>query len=868
MKNSYLKSVEDVLKETDSSVSGLSTLEAKRRLKENGKNILPKKKRDSILKIFFKEFASPIEMILVITVIISFLVGEMVDACVILFIILIDVGMGTYQENKALKSAEALSNMLKTKSKVLRDNDEVMLNSEELVVGDIILLESGSKITADARIIEATNLQVDESVLTGESLTVVKTSDTLTKEAILAERKNMLHSGCSVITGRCKAVIVSTGINTEIGKIAETVSETEEEKTPLTIRMDKFTKQISVLIIIIAIISGVVLYINGYKPDAIFLSVVALAVSAMPEGLPLALTMALTIGSNRMSKKNVIVKNLNSVEALGSCTVIASDKTGTLTVNEQTARKIVLKDGTSFDVTGTGYNNDGQVVINDESYLDKVTTLVNLGAINNEADFEIEDGEREYFGDSIDIAFLVLGEKLNRDLDLETIKMIPYESEKQYSAVFYERDGELRCTVKGSLEKVMGFSEYSEEFIKQNELLSSEGYRVIALCDGAVSNTEESSINNLEFIGMVAFIDPIRVEAKTSIEECHRAGIKVVMITGDHPLTALSIAKDLGLATNNSEVATGVQVEEAYNKGVEYFDNFVKDKSVFSRVTPIDKLHIVESFKRMGEFVAVTGDGVNDAPAIKCANIGIAMGSGTDVAKDTADMIIIDDNFKSIVAGIKEGRIAYANIRKIVLFLLSCGMSEVLFYLFSVGFGYELPLLAIQLLWVNIVTDGIQDIALSFETSSTDVMAEKPRSTNESLFNMDLMREVGIFGLTISFMIFITWKFLMDNNYDLLIARSIVLLLMVFIQNIHVLNCRSEKNSIFKTSLRSNPLVIFTIIGSIILQLIVSNTPVLANFLNVSVLPFNTILFTFIGSLFIVLVAEIYKVIYRKTSKN
>ena len=339
------------------------------------------------------------------------------------------------------------------------------------------------------------------------------------------------------------------------------------------------------------------LYLNNYEPKAIFLSFVALAVSAMPEGLPLALTMALTIGSNRMSKKNVIVKNLNSVEALGSCTVIASDKTGTLTVNEQTARKIVLKDGTSFDVTGTGYNNDGQVVIDKPEYLDKVTTLVNLGAINNEADFEIEDGERDYFGDSIDIAFLVLGEKLNRDLDLETIKMIPYESEKQYSAVFYERDEELRCTVKGSLEKVMGFSEYSEEYIRQNEKLSSEGYRVIALCDGKVNGTEESDITNLEFIGMVAFIDPIRVEAKTSIEECHRAGIKVVMITGDHPLTALSIAKDLGLATNDLEVATGVQVEEAYNKGSEYFDNFVKDKSVFSRVTPIDKLHIVESFK-------------------------------------------------------------------------------------------------------------------------------------------------------------------------------------------------------------------------------------------------------------------------------
>ena len=452
-------------------------------------------------------------------------------------------------------------------------------------------------------------------------------------------------------------------------------------------------------------------------------------------------------------------------------------------------------------------------------------------------------------------------------IKLEKQELIPYESEKQYSAVFYKKDGKLRCTVKGSLEKVMEFSSKKKEYIKQNEELSKYGYRVIAICDGVVKDTNEANIKDLDFLGMVAFIDPIREEVVDSINECNKAGIKVVMITGDHPLTALSISKELGLAKSVDDVVTGKEVEEAYQKGKKHFDKLVKSKRVFSRVTPTDKLHIVEAFKRMGEFVAVTGDGVNDAPAIKCANIGVAMGSGTDVAKDTADMIIIDDNFKSIVAGIKEGRIAYANIRKIILFLLSCGMAEVLFYLFSVGFGYELPLLAIQLLWINIVTDGIQDIALSFETSSTDVMAEKPRSTKESIFSKDLMREVLIFGLTISFMIFSVWKFLIDNNTDLLLARSIVMLLMVFIQNIHVLNCRSEKNSIFKTSIKSNPLVIFTIIGSIILQLVVTNVEVLANFLNITTLPFKTIWLVFVFSLIIVIVAENYKNICRKKGK-
>jgi len=445
--------------------------------------------------------------------------------------------------------------------------------------------------------------------------------------------------------------------------------------------------------------------------------------------------------------------------------------------------------------------------------------------------------------------------------------MIPYESEKQYSAVFYKLNGELRCTVKGSLEKVMNFSKKSKKYIEQNEKLSNEGYRVIAVCDGKVNNSDENEISKLDFLGMVAFIDPVRTEVSSSIEECKRAGIKVLMITGDHPLTAFKIAKDLNLVSDKKEVITGSEIEEAYKKGQNYFDKIVQSKKVFSRVTPTDKLHIVEALKRSGEFVAVTGDGVNDAPAIKCANIGVAMGSGTDVAKETADMIIVDDNFKSIVAGIKEGRIAYANIRKIVLFLLSCGMAEVLFFLLSVMFGYDLPLVAIQLLWINVVTDGLQDMALSFETSSTDVMSEKPRKTNESIFTNDLKLEVAIFGLTIAIMIFSIWKYLIDNNVSLLVARSITMLLMVFIQNIHVLNCRSEKNSIFKTPL-NNKLIIYTIIGSILLQLIVSIVPLFAKFLNITSLSFKIILLTFIFSLSIILVSEVYKFIYRKINKK
>ena len=860
----YNEDIDKIYKKLNSNINGLKTGDATKRLEENGKNILPHKRIPSFFELYLKEFKSPIEIILVFTVIISFLVGEVIDAFVIIFIILIDTIMGAYQESRALKSADSLNNMLKDKCKVIRDNKECNIDSELIVVGDIITLESGDRINADARIIESVNLQADESILTGESHNIEKNNKTIKTDTILAERKNMVYAGCSIITGRAKAIVTETGINTEIGKIFKQVVDTKEEKTPLTIRMEKFSRQISIIIIIIAIASGFLLYINGYKPSSIFLSVVALAISAMPEGLPLSLTMALTIASNKMSKKNVIVKNLSSVEALGSCTVIASDKTGTLTVNEQTARKIILKNGEEAQITGTGYNDIGEVTISNKKNENNINKIINLCALNNEAHFTKKENKYDYFGDSIDIAFLVLNSKINTHFNYKEEKMISYESEKQYSAVFYKDNGKLKCSVKGSLEKIMEFSEKKEEYLKQNDELSKEGYRVIAVCDGYVDGMNESDIKNLEYLGMVAFIDPIRKEVKNSIKECQSAGIKVIMITGDHPETALTIARELNLANKEEEVITGKELEEIYQKGEDYASNYLKKIKVFSRVTPTDKLKIVETLKNNDEFVAVTGDGVNDAPAIKTANIGIAMGSGTDVAIDTADLIITDDNFTSIVEGIKEGRIAYSNIRKIILFLLSCGMAEVFFYLFAVCLGYELPLIAIQLLWINIVTDGLQDIALSFERGNKNIMQEQPRSTKESIFSKDLMLEVLFFGLTIAFMIFIAWKYLMDHNTNILIARSIILLLMTYIQNLHVLNCRSEKNSIFTTPLLSNPIVIITIIGSILLQIIVINIPILSKFLKIASISLNTIIICFTFSLVIVLISEIYKLIYRK----
>ena len=431
--------------------------------------------------------------------------------------------------------------------------------------------------------------------------------------------------------------------------------------------------------------------------------------------------MALTIGSNKMAKKNVIVRKLNAVESLGSCTVIASDKTGTLTVNEQTAKKIILPDNTKYEVTGTGYELIGNVIGENLEYAKEIALY---GVLNNEA--SIDNDKR--IGDSIDIAFLVLGKKL--DINTKEIKIlenIPYESENKYSAVFYEKAGECYCTIKGSLEKVKEFCSdinlINEDINttvleEQNENLAKDGYRVIAIANGKIPKKDkynEQDIEKLTFMGLVGFIDPIRKEAIESIKECKTAGIKVLMITGDHPLTAFSIAKDLELTEDKKDVTSGKEVSKYLDKGKEEFDKFVKSKCIFTRVTPLQKLEIIESLKRQGEFVAVTGDGVNDAPALKSANIGIAMGSGTDIARETADMIVVDDNFKSIVSGVKEGRVAYSNIRKIIMFLISCGLTEVLFFCLSILSDLPMPLVAIQLLWINVVTDGIQDFALSFE---------------------------------------------------------------------------------------------------------------------------------------------------------
>ncbi len=868
MKNNryYAMGEDELFTKFRSSLSGLSLREVTKRINKYGYNELPTNKRRSILEIFIGGLIDSIVLLLIVAIIASFLVGEYLDGFAIMFIVLVDLILGTIQEKKASNTAESLSNLIKEKVKVIRNGKESFIDATEVTLGDIVLFTSGDKVSADTRILSSHNFTINESTLTGESLPVEKNSSVLKNKNIsINEQTNMLFAGTSVVTGRATGIVVNIGLSTEIGKIANTINETKEEKSPLTIRVEKFSKQMSILIIIIAIIIAILLFIKGFSLNEILLSVIALSVSAMPEGLPLALTMALTIASRNMAKNKVVVKKLHSVESLGSCTVIASDKTGTLTVNEQTAKKILLPNNNEYIISGTGYNTSGEIIGNNLKLAKEVAIL---GQINNEA--EVSDGK--LLGDSIDLAFLVLGEKAKINInDIEIIDSIPYESASKYSAVFYKKNNETYCTIKGSLEVVESFCNSinlvktfdKQRLEKQNEYLAGDGYRVIALANGRIDEKEsysEKDIKDLAFMGMVGFIDPIRKEAPAAIKKCRRAGIKVLMITGDHPLTAYKIAKDLKLVSDYSSVTTGDEVDKYLKKSEKDFDKFVMSKIIYTRVTPLQKLKIIESLKRQGEFVAVTGDGVNDAPALKAANIGIAMGSGTDIAKETANMIVMDDNFTSIVEGVEDGRVAYANIRKIIYFLISCGLAEVLFFLLSVLFNMPVPLVAIQLLWLNVVTDGLQDFALSFEKAEKGIMKEKPISPQTSLFDKDLTEEILISGISIGLIVFGLWFYLIKIiNMNVSIARGYIVVLMIIIQNIHAINCRSERNSALTIPVESNTTFIFSIIFSVIIGIAILEIDFLNSFLKTSFIPYNQLLLLFCLGMIIFVIMELYK---------
>ena len=743
---------------------------------------------------------------------------------------------------------------------VVREGSEKQINAEDLVPGDIVILEPGNKTPADIRLLQEKNLLIDESPLTGESTAVEKKTGTVKKDTPVSERTNMGFAGSTVTSGRGVGVVVAIGLHTEVGKIAKAVTTAETAKPPLLIRMEKFARQISFIVLgACALLAGVTL-IKGLPFSEVFFLAIALAVSAIPEGLPVALTVALSIATSRMGRRHVIIRRLTAVESLGSCTMIASDKTGTLTVNQQTVRLILLPNGESYQISGEGYSGEGKASADSGEPLsrkdrEKLESLAKAGVLCNEAILNRDNGEWKHQGNVMDVALLAVGYKLGIDPNslrkkTDFVGEIPFESERRYAARFFRKNGDTKVALKGAVETVLDFCQTMQVEDKEIEIdkekignkaieLADKGYRVLAIACGGLESRgkkkdfEEKDIPPLTFLGLAAFIDPLRPEAKDAVAECHEAGIEVAMITGDHPSTALAIARELGIARSSDDVITGEELEKIGDPGSPEFKKKAASFHVFARVTPLQKYHLVESLVESGHFVAVTGDGVNDAPALRKANIGVAMGSGTDVAKDTASMIVTDNNFTSIVAGVEEGRFAYDNVRKVTYLLISTGAAEVILFTLAISWGLPLPLFAVQILWLNLVTNGIQDVALAFEGGEPGTMKRPPRKPKEGIFNPLMIQQTLTSGLTMGLAAFGVWFWMLNSGWEQFQARNHLLLLMVLLENIHVFNCRSEYESAFRVPLRRNVVLIFGVAAAQGLHLLSLQIPLMQNVLRV-----------------------------------
>ena len=838
----YTVSTEAVLDSLNSSVHGLSHSEAVLRIDKYGRNMLPKAKLPGIAVVFLNQFKSPLIYVLVAAAVLSVAIKEWSDAGFITAVLIINAVIGSIQEYSAQRAAVALQALVKTKSRVLREAEAYEINAEELVPGDIVLLESGDKVPADLRLFVSHDLVVDESLLTGESLPVLKDSSVvLTEDVVLGDRVNMLYTGTLVGRGRARGVVVNTALDTELGSIAADVLFQQSPKAPLQVRMDRFTHRVAIFVGLATLIMFTVAALRGTPFDEVFLLAVALAVSVIPEGLPVALTVALAIGMRRMARRNVIVRRLLAVEALGSCTLIATDKTGTLTVNQLTARRIVFPNNDICEISGEGAEPKGEIYLPQETVsADRTILLQRLcrtAVLTNEGFLGRTDSGWSHHGDAVDVAFLVMAHKagvVKAEVAnvFPEISSIPYESEHQFSASLNEAKGARCVFVKGALERLLPMcktmampgNDVSIEPVvieKQAHELASRGYRVIALASGKIEIDSaevfsDRHLRGLTLIGLVGIIDPLRVEAKTAVASCRQAGIDVVMITGDHPDTALAIAQELEMVKHRDQLVTGPELQRAIDSGS--IDKLTQEARVFARVGPHQKLDIVQSLQRNGHFVAVSGDGANDAPALRAAQVGVAMGlSGTDVARETADLIITDDNFESIVSGVEEGRVAYANVRKVIFLLISTGAAELILFTLSLLSGLPLPLVAVQLLWLNLVTNGIQDVALAFEPGEGNELSHPPRQPDEPIFNRLMIERVVTSALIIGAVAFLVFQWLLARGFTLDEARNGTLLLMVLFENVHVFNCRSETLSVFRHNFLSNPVLL---IGTIVAQLV------------------------------------------------
>ncbi len=876
----YCEEKEAVLAELDSSENGLSSAEAQKRLEAHGKNKLKEPAKESLIKRFFGQMADPMIIILLAAAAISGVLAVMqgesfADVIIILAVVVVNAVLGVYQENKAEKAIEALQEMSAATSKVLRDGKLVTIHSEELVPGDVILLEAGDAIPADGRLLTSASLKIEEAALTGESVPVLKFIDAInlvdeTKDVTLGDRKNMVYMGSTVVYGRGTAVITATGMDTEMGKIADALATAEEGQTPLQIKMSQLSKILTWLVLGICALVFVVqlLRAGGFTVEVVldsFMIAVSLAVAAIPEGLVAVVTMVLSIGVTNMSKRNAIIRKLTAVETLGCAQIICSDKTGTLTQNKMTV----------VDYFGT-----------DEKKLASAMALC--------SDAELDESGK-VTGEPTEAALVAWANKLGADKTTLKARFLrcgeaPFDStRKLMSTVHVNGSGCIQYT-KGAPDVLIGkcayyidsdgrrvpmTDEYRAEILRANKAMADRALRVLACAervwDAKPVNFEPETLEQeLCFMGLCGMIDPVRPEVVDAIAECREAGIRPIMITGDHIDTAVAIAKELGILTDGSEAITGAQLNEMSD---EEFEQKFKNISVYARVQPEHKTRIVNAWRKAGYVTAMTGDGVNDAPSIKSADIGVGMGiTGTDVTKNAADMVLADDNFATIVGAVEEGRRVYGNIRKAIQFLLGSNMSEVLSIFFATILGFTI-LEPVHLLWINLVTDCFPALALGMEKAEPDVMRRRPRDAKAGIFAGGMGFDIAYQGLLVTLLIMVSyfvghfietgvWE--ITNSAD---GTTMAFLTMSMAEIFHSFNMRSQRGSIFTLGTHNRALV-FAAIGSLIATTLVCEVPFLANAFDFTAVDFNEYLIAIALGACIIPLVELVKLIQRKIGKN
>lgn len=880
------------------STFGLGAVECQRRLEKFGKNQLPEAKRRSYFSIFWHQFLSPLIYLLLLAAVVAFFIGEGKDSAVILVVVILNAVIGAFQEGRAEQSLESLRKLSKLQSRVIRDGVEQLIESSEIVPGDILVLAAGDAVPADARIILANQAMTAEAALTGESLPVEKSTEPLPENTLLADRKNMLYAGTYIHSGRCVAVVTATGLNNEIGKIAELATSATQAKTQLEIRIHQFGRNLIFASIFVCVLVILIGFLRGMPFAEIFMVAISQMVSLVPEGLPVAMTIALAVGVQRMAKRGTVVRRLSAVETLGSTTVICTDKTGTLTRNEMTVTDIYIPfSQNKISITGIGYNPTGEFVANEGRvnpekdpvlmHLLKACVLCNDAQIVPSTSPE---SAWKVIGDPTEGALLALAGKANIKFQefrqkYPRVAEIPFDSGIKMMATQNIVDGEPVVFIKGAAEVVIdycntiqtvsGETELKEDLRLQIQVAASQmadsALRVLALaCVKGDTIDPQLGFSSLQkkasFIGLVGQIDPPRTEVAQSVNASKTAGIKTVMVTGDHKATGVAIAKTLGISKEGDLAIDGRELESLSDSSLE---SIIERVSVFARVHPAQKLRIVETFQRKGHVVAMTGDGVNDAPALVKADVGVAMGiTGTEVAKEASKIVITDDNFSTIVAAVAEGRLVYQNIKKLILFLFVTSIDEVVVLFLALLFGYPVPLAAVQILWINLVTEGTLTINLIMEPAEGDEMKRKPIPTNEPLLDKSLLSRMPLMVLASVVSTFGWFVYRTSQGIATEVVQSETFTVLAVCQWFNVLNCRSATHSAFSWDILKNPwLVGGLVLGNILHVAVIYWEPLSRFFHTVPIAPIQFISIGIVASL-VLWVEEVRKFFVRRRNKK